>query len=38
VIRAARALTAISPPDPDRPQGDTGNSFSVTTPAGVVRP
>lgn len=37
-MRAARQLTAISPSDPDRPEGDTGKTFTVTTPSDPDRP
>ena len=33
ILAAAKQLTAISPPDPDRPQGDTGNTFTLDTTA-----
>ncbi len=29
ILRAAKQLTAISPPDPARPQGSTGNTFTL---------
>lgn len=33
VLRAARELIAVSPVDPDRPQGSTGNSFDLALTA-----
>lgn len=33
IERAAKELVAVSPPDPDRPQGSTGNTFTMTTTA-----
>lgn len=33
ILAAAKQLTAVSPPDADRPQGDTGNTFTLTTTA-----
>lgn len=38
ITRALRTLGSVSPPDPDRPQGDTGNTFIVETAASVTRP
>lgn len=38
VLRAARQITSVSPPDPDRPQGSTGKNFDVGTTASASRP
>ncbi|HSM92116.1 MAG TPA: hypothetical protein VLT47_04455, partial [Anaeromyxobacteraceae bacterium] len=34
----ASTLTAVSPPDPARPQGDTGKTFTLATTIAPVRP
>lgn len=31
ILAASKQLTPISPPDPDRPEGDTGLSFTLST-------
>lgn len=38
VLRAVRLINSISPPNPDKPGGDTGNSFNVAALATAERP
>lgn len=33
ILAAAKQITSVSPPDADRPQGDTGNTFTLSTTA-----
>ena len=38
ILRAVRQVVSISPPNPDQPGGDTGNTFVVSAPAVAERP
>lgn len=38
VMRALRLIQSVSPPNPDKPGGDTGQTIDVTATATAVRP
>lgn len=38
IVRAVKQLQSVSPPDPDRPRGDTGNRFIIQPAVAPIRP